>query len=318
MHTVHIKPSSGLVAFAAVQALILFVAVNAVQTKSCSPECCIEQGFQVVPHSPSDSQVGTLQGLPQPTGNPLQVNNRALNELKQQSGVPCLPCQNKDTSVRIPTLAKTQKSNAVRYQLALFLDQTAKSKSLLSMFSSDQDLIELKNSCDFQIYYADNPLYRARFAEVVPADQFPVVLFLRPDGGHVHAAGGNMIPNTGSELFSDFVEGYKLSKQVESAPGANKTVGAIKPKSYSWDKSIQADMRLAPDEMVQQLPTTEQCVDGNCEPQERVRPLDKLLNRDSPKNLIVWASPIEYAIIAVIGIVFVLIIAVALKRMGNP
>ena len=42
-------------------------------------------------------------------------------------------------------------------------------------------------------YTSNNAIYRGRFAEIVPADQFAVVLFQDSTGGHVHAAGRSMI-----------------------------------------------------------------------------------------------------------------------------
>ncbi len=48
---------------------------------------------------------------------------------------------------------------------------------LQDWFSQDKQLISLKESCEFQVYTAGNPIYKTRYADIVPAEQFPVVLF---------------------------------------------------------------------------------------------------------------------------------------------
>ncbi len=79
-------------------------------------------------------------------------------------------------------------------------------------------------------------MYRARFADVVPVDLFPAVAFLQPDGGHVHVAyANNNMPDSAEQLYSDLYRGFQFVKSTK-------------------DK-----------EAVQ---STEDCVDGNCKPNE--------------------------------------------------
>ncbi len=75
----------------------------------------------------------------------------------------------------------------------------------------------LKESCEFQVYTATNAIYKTRYADIVPAEQFPVVLFQDATGGHIHAAGRSMIPSTPEELYSDLRHGYLLYKQAKQA-----------------------------------------------------------------------------------------------------
>ena len=124
-------------------------------------------------------------------------------------------------------------------------------------------------------------LYRTRFAEIVPADQFPVVLFQDSSGGHVHAAGRSMIPTTPDELYSDLRQGYELYQQTRQA----QKTGALKTRGYSWDEAISPTMYLS----------LEDCPDGYCpvEPTDTWRPGDRVRDllfdevRRQPKRILV-------------------------------
>lgn len=251
------------------------------------------------------------------------VNTSALNEIKQQSGI-CIPCQPNYRPVvqpqypvvvtpkapvqpYVPSPNVPQPSpvqpNTARYQIALFLDGSAKSQQLYNWFNTDPNLVALKNKCSFEVYTPENALYKTRYVNIVPPTQFPAALFLYPDGGHIHAAGKNTIPGTSAELYADFKLGFEKAKSVRTAavPSDN---AVVKTKGYSWDQSIHPSMQLA----------QQDCVGPNCPnpandrwvPGERVVDFFKD-NRDS-KNLLLWGGASELATYALVGVIAVLIV----------
>jgi len=327
MNHVHIKPSMGLLLFAVVQACILaaaFCVAGQMHSKS-QVDCPCDVSVRIPAATPNmgsqGSPVGNSVGRefispPRPIGAP-GVNSSALNEIKQQQ--PCLPCQNQPTFVPRnivphPVTSPTSQPAQKRYQLAIFIDGSAKGVALENWFATDAKLQELRSRCDFQKYTPDSALYKTRYANIVPRDQFPAVLFLKPDGGHVHAAGGNMIPSNAAQLMADITESYKLAKSVDSVSSSS-TSGAIKERGYQWSKEIVPSMAL--------VSQSQLCPDGNC-PEDgdsvgRPRPLDRvsdLFNREA-KEAVFWASPIEIAVYAFMFIIVVLIVAVAIKKNGE-
>lgn len=192
------------------------------------------------------------------------------------------------------------------YQIALFLNSDATSQKLQDWFTQNKQLASLKDSSEFQIYTANNPIYKTRYADIVPAEQFPVVLFQDATGGHIHAAGRSMIPSTPDELYADLKHGFTLYQQAKQA----QNTGAVKTKGYSWDDAITPTLYLS----------AEDCPDGYCptpQPEAR-RPLDRV--RDlfddavDTRNALMWLSAGEIATVAVIGIALALLVFILLKR----
>ncbi len=164
----------------------------------------------------------------------------------------------------------------------------------------------LKESCEFQVYTSTNAIYKTRYADIVPAEQFPVVLFQDSTGGHIHAAGRSMIPSTAEELYSDLRHGYLLYKQAKQA----QKTGAVKTKGYSWDDAITPTLYLS----------AEDCPDGYCptQPSEDRRPLDRVRDlfdgANDTRNALMWLSAGEIATVALIGIAAVLLVFILIKR----
>jgi hypothetical protein len=206
-----------------------------------------------------------------------------------------------------PIVAPMKPRESKGYQLALFVSSDSQSRQLIQWFEKNSQLIQLRDRCEFQVYTPENPLYRERFANLVPRDQFPVVLLQDSQGGHIHAAGRAMIPSTPEELYSDLKYGYEL---YEQALQAEKT-GAIRSMGYSWDDAITPTMSLF----------SQDCPDGYCpidvtdrwRPGSRVR--DRLFDevRDS-RSAILWASASELATIALIVIAVILLGFILIKR----
>ncbi len=198
-------------------------------------------------------------------------------------GVSVTPSQVVSTPTQPATLP-ARKS----FDLSIFLGNDQRSAILEQWFETDPQLKDMKSRCNFQRFTADNPLYRTRYASLVPADQFPVVLLEYADGGHIHAAGGNMIPATSALLVSDMRESWEKAKQVREAEGPKS--GAIKTAAYSWDKSIAPSMQLIGQ-------AESECKDGQC----RLVPSGgSLFPAKDNSQAIVWASGNEMVLGAVV------------------
>ncbi|EMI41701.1 hypothetical protein [Rhodopirellula sp. SWK7] len=154
------------------------------------------------------------------------------------------------------------------FEIALFVTNDSQSRQLIHWFDTDPGLRTLRQRCEFQTYTPTNPLYKTRFASIVPPEQFPVVLFQDSTGGHVHAAGRNMIPNSPAELFADMKTAFGLYQQAKSAV----RTGLVKTSGYSWDDAITPVMQLE----------AEDCPDGYCPnepPADAWRPGDHIRDR---------------------------------------
>lgn len=304
------------------------------------PDCntCIEECDLELPRAPVGQTMGSSTAAA-PT-----VNHAATNEMKQQilrrrqpadcptcpqvvpqyvkpsvAPVVIVPQQPAVRPVTPAPVAVPQQPSQVKpvapmtsgskYQIALFLDNSTVSQRLKSWFTNDTKLAGLKSKCEYQEYTAENALYKTRYARIVPVSQFPAVLFLKPDGGHIHAAGGQMIPGSADALYEDMREGYTLAKSVESAEAVHEQPGAIRETGYSWDASINPAMQLEQD-----------CPDGFCPPTEQPgwrpgqRVADLFDRAVDSKEAIVWASAMEIAVFVLLGIVVLMAVAVAMKK----
>ena len=193
------------------------------------------------------------------------------------------------------------------YQIALFLSDDAQSQRLKAWFDDNPKLQELRSNSEFQIYTAENAIYRTRFTNIVPVEQFPVVLFQDATGGHIHAAGRTMIPSTPNELYSDLKQGYELYQHANRA----QRTGAVKAEGYSWDDAISPTLYLS----------AEDCPDGYCpvEPVDTWRPGDRLRDGlfdkdDNSRNALFWLSAGEMATVALFIVAAILLGFILIKR----
>lgn len=265
------------------------------------------------------------------------VNLGALNEIKTQSGcVNCPPIVRRPTYVQPtyvqpapiqpptyvqplpvqpatqPTYPKPATVNAPaapkssKYQLALFLDGSERSKVLQQWFDTDPYLKQLRGNCAFEVYSPNNALYKARYADIVPVEQFPVVLFQYSDGGHIHAAGLNTIPRTAKELYADLKLGWQNAESVRKAAlvAESGTAGALKSRGYNFDTQPNI--------------ASQDCPDGRCpvepefEDEDRWRLGDRvrdLFNQKDSRELVVWGGAFEIVVYVVVGL-FVLAFAI--------
>lgn len=178
--------------------------------------------------------------------NALPVNTSARDEIKRQrpfngtlngvtyvNGVPCDTCPNPlyPASPRPQPQPQLQpqpqpqpkpsaatplaKPVAPKYSLSLFvLHNDPTSQQLINWFANDPKLSSLASKCNYQIYTRDNPLYKARFASLVPPEAFPAILFQDPTGGHVHASNRATSYSSAEQLREDLEAAYRLQQQI--------------------------------------------------------------------------------------------------------
>lgn len=168
------------------------------------------------------------------TGGPSQtlpVNSSAAGEIKRQSN--CSQCQTPCQCVNCtcdrcdhpPRLIKQQtpgvlavKPTQARYSLTLFVSTDQQSQALLNWFNTDPALQKLKASVAYQAYAKGNPLYQSRYANTMPVESFPAVIFADQTGGHVYVATANTLPRSASALMGELSKAYNKQKAAKAAP----------------------------------------------------------------------------------------------------
>lgn len=268
------------------------------QIRNCPPNCLPQRVYPApVVVQPTIVQPTIVTPTVTPTVAPPVPATPNFADATQPSKEPLVV-----TPVSNPASTPPKKS----YQIALFVNADATSQRLQEWFTQNKQLAALKESCEFQVYTATNAIYKTRYADIVPAEQFPVVLFQDSIGGHIHAAGRSMIPSSAEELYSDLRHGYLLYKQAKQA----QKTGAVKTKGYSWDDAITPTLYLS----------AEDCPDGYCPtpPSEDRRPLDRVRDlfdgAKDTRNALMWLSAGEIATVALIGIAAVLLVFILIKR----
>lgn len=156
-----------------------------------------------------------------------------------------------------------------RYSIELFVTNDQQSQSLQSWFKENSTLAKWTTTCNHNTYTADNPLYKSRYAPLIPPDAFPVVLVTAPNGGHVYAADRYALPQTAAALVTEISDATKLHQSIMA--GSTSPL----PAQPSPPVNAQTAQHPAPDYI-------EQCADGNCTPADRFPLLDRL--RDKSKD----------------------------------
>jgi hypothetical protein len=224
-------------------------------------------------------------------------------------------------SVLSVTDAQTTRPQAKQYQLLLFLDNSYQAVNLKAWFSSNAELVALRQRSETQVYTPDNALYKQRFANVMPPQQFPAVILQDASGGHIHAAGRTMLPQSAEQLVGDFRKSYELYKQAKQ--GNMQATGAIRETGYRWDDGIHPAMRLySDDECGPGGCDPDNCGPDGCQPEDRQpwRPLDRdgggLFNRPEPASALVWMNSQEIWTMGLLGIgaIAAVVLLTKLKR----
>lgn len=293
---IRIRLSAGLIAVAAIHALLLagvFEGMHHIPQLQQTATSQVQLPTANLQPNPTE-YVSNVTRLQEPAPS---VNADALGEKKQQGGG-CINCPQPTLAPPLPVSAPAQVVSQKPYQLAVFIGRDAKSQQLLGWVNSHPKFQQMKNTTDVQVYSSGDLLYQRRYASVIRPDQFPAIVLTDQTGGHIHAAGGPMLPDNADALYADCVAGAKLYLEAKrSAPGATNSVvmnGAIKSRGYNWDQNITPSLQL-----LQQAPSD--CPDGYCRPVDRIR--DVLFDdATTAKQAVMWLSSSEMLVIAAVGI----------------
>lgn len=286
-HPVKIVVSVGLVALA------LFLAVCVVVFERVAPRIETQLGISPSVQQPAPGGISydTLKNAPL---NQLPVNEQASREVKKQQpplGSPAKPQPQpgKIDVVSVPTNK--------RASILLFVGTDPKSSTLLDWFNRDQGCQQLKSNCNFQAYTKDNALYRERYSGVIPAEQFPAILFCDSDGGHIYVAANQSLPSSASSLLAEMKRAYEAQKQA---------------------REQDAD----PAQTIEGSPPN--CPDGSCRPSDREpfinpdrAPLFPSLRPDRPpaESILYWLWNPGEAVLALgcAGMFAILVLLVVIK-----
>jgi hypothetical protein len=227
--------------------------------------------------------------------NTLPVNDAARDELKKQilgrritpyaspNRVPNCPDGNcppgtVPNAQPMPNVTPANQPNKVqpvkttpRYSIELFVSSDQQSRALQSWFRDNATLAKWTTTCNHNIYTADNPLYKSRYAALIPADAFPVCLVTAPNGGHVYAADRYALPQNADALVTEISDATKLHQSIMA--NANNPL----PQQPQPPVNAQTAQHPDPDYM-------EQCADGDCATDSRFPLLDRLRNK--PKDAV--------------------------------
>jgi hypothetical protein len=343
---IRIRFSVGLIAVAIVHAVLLGLVFTALHRKAPAPQRDSSWRVPARP-APVGSSVGKIEKLQEPQEVNLEAQGEIKQQIfRRFRRVPVRRCPSPQATTCSPPQAPAvtvvtpaKKTESIKqegsqadagdnfleasvskpvsdaaspppkksYQLALFVGTDSQSQQLQTWFDEHPSLSKLRGSCEYQVYTERNAVYRTRFADIVPVEQFPVVLFQDATGGHIHAAGRSMIPSKPDELYSDLHQGYELYQQAKQA----EKTGAVKSRGYSWDDAISPTLYLS----------AEDCPDGYCpvEPADNWRPGDRIRDglfdnvRDT-RNALMWVSAGEMATIALVFVAAVLLGFILIKR----
>lgn len=284
-HKVRVVISCGLVALAAC------VAIAVVVGNRVAPR--IEQQLGLTPiEQPRANGISydTFKNAPL---NTIPVNEEASREIKK--GPQQSPKNDPSSFVSVPTNQ--------RCSVALFVSTDQQSQALLDWFNRDTSVAELKKRVNFQAYTRDNPLYKSRYSSIIPADQFPAVVFSAPDGGHIYVAARSQLPASASQLMKSMQDAFEVFT----------TARQQQPVNAGEAPALEVN---APD-----------CPDGSCTPADRepfftpeqsrepLFPLLKKPEKPSIESLFYWMwNPGEAVLAMCCAALFALILLVVFVK----
>jgi hypothetical protein len=289
-------------------ALVVFAALCVVVGQRIAPR--IEAGLGIrQEYVPGGVSYDHIQTAPL---NQLPVNERAGREIKKGPPLDCSQCA-VITQASSPQPARPQPQPAApanlvaaptspRYSISVFVGTDPRSQEMLAWWHTDGLLQALRKQVNWQAYTRDNPLYRERYASIVPPDQFPSVIFADERGGHVYAAGGDSLPTSSRALYDAIYDANEVYKSLRDQDG---------------------QPRLQTDSAESTSPPN--CPDGNCTPPER----KPLINPDrtplfpsfrpAPKNpiesILYWLwNPGEAVLAMLCAVVFLALLGVVVIK----
>lgn len=303
-------------------ALVIFAALCVVVGERIAPR--IEQSFGIEQprqqYTPGGVSYDELRNAPL---NTQPINEKASREIKRQEPY-CPPCdevrsgngnllpfvnyaprvitqagqasQPPQPTQQQPNLTATP--TTPKHSLAVFVGTDAASNQLLDWVNRDPQLSELRKGVNFQAYTKDNPLYKERWSAVIPADQFPAIVFADPRGGHVYVAGASSLPTSARSLYSALKEATEIQQRA-----ARSDPEILGPSVQEFDPN---------------------CPDGNCKPgrepflnpdRQPLFPNLRPRNQNPVESLLYWLwNPGEALLAGLCGLAFVvLLFVVAIK-----
>ncbi len=81
-------------------------------------------------------------------------------------------------------------------------------------FSEIPDLVQVKNAVAFTLFTPTSKLFKERYQSTLGTD-FPIVAYLRPDGGVVYFADRNTLPSSGATLFQEMKAAAFLARNAK-------------------------------------------------------------------------------------------------------
>ena len=292
-------------------ALVVFAAVLVVVGERIAPR--IEESFGVrQDYTPGGVSYDSARNS---ALNQMPVNERAAREIKKGPPIDCVTCNQNEIIQQVasqpsrpmPQPTPSQPNSVVsvpttpRYSVSVFVGTDPKSQEFLAWWHTDPGLQELRKQSNWQAYTRDNPLYKERYASLVPVDQFPAVIFCDPRGGHVYAAGRDNIPSHHADLYREIYAAYEIHSQVQQQP--------------SDPQPVQSDVDAAA------MQSESNCPDGNCKPNER-RPLVDAVElfrrpkaKDPIESILYWLwNPGEAVLAMLCAFVFFLLVLLVVVK----
>ncbi len=83
-------------------------------------------------------------------------------------------------------------------------------------FNDVPELVQVRNAVAFTLFTPTSKLYRERYQSTL-GTEFPIVAYLRPDGGVVYFADRNTLPTSGPALFQELKAAAFLAKNAKPA-----------------------------------------------------------------------------------------------------
>ena len=109
-------------------------------------------------------------------------------------------------------------------------------------FNEIPDLVQVKNAVAFTLFTPTSKLFKERYQSTLGTD-FPIVAYLRPDGGVVYFADRNTLPTSGTSLLQEMKAAAFLARNAKPSTRL--------PVELEVPSVLQAD-----------------CPDGNCYPDQ--------------------------------------------------
>lgn len=235
--------------------------------------------------------------------SPFPVNETASREKKKGPPIDCPPCD----LLTVQQLSNMPPTNAPldsaateqKCSISLFVGTDPRSQELLRQWNTDARLQALRKQVNFNAYTRDNKLYRERYANIVPSEQFPALIMSDGRGGHIYAAGNAALPST-----------------------ADAQLAAIQHAIDAYTSAHKQPVEPTPDMLFASGPPN--CPDGNCEPGREpwlnpsrtpLLPMLRDQQRNPIESILYWIwNPGEAVLVMLCALVFCALLGVVVLK----